>query len=332
MKRTKNSKKDFMQNTIFIMFIAFLLIVSFTSCQKDEIIINTDKEISESARLKSGSVSITNIEVLILKIDNYISTGNLEQGIGNALISKLENAIKSLEKGKEKPATNQVQAVINQLDNLIGTGNIDSEIAKELIFDTQLIAGENPTFIDKRDGKEYKTILIGEQVWMAENFAHDAGEGCFAYMNDEKNVPIYGRLYTWSAANNACPEGWHIPNNADWAELIDFLITNGYGYEESGDDVAKSLAATTNWFETSISGTPGNEILSNNRCGFSGLPAGLKIEDSFVSIEKKVAWWCDNEENTLGLRGAYGINFDNKFLIRYDVSGDVAISMRYIRD
>jgi len=80
------------------------------------------------------------------------------------------------------------------------------------------------SFKDKRDGQVYKTVKIGNQVWMAQNlnYAIDNGFGSWCYDNEYKHCKKYGRLYTYRTAMNACPAGWHLPSNSEWQELIDY--------------------------------------------------------------------------------------------------------------
>jgi len=314
-------EKKIIKGMFPFVFAAVLISVSFQACQKDEILpeVNSGTAAVQANQLKSATFSTSDIDLLIVKIENYLNEGNLEPGLANAFTVKLENAKKSLEKGNEKASINQLQALINQLKGLVTDGTIETSIGEGLIYELRLLAGETPTFTDTRDNHEYKTIKIGEQVWMAENLAYlpeiSNGTGsrtiaCY-YVYDyfgtdaeeaksTTNYTIYGVLYNWPAALTACPDGWHLPSDVEWQQLSDYLIENGYGCEGSGNDIAKALAATTGWREDySQIGTPGNDILSNNSSGFSGLPGGNRsIYGYFISIGLNGYWWSSTEDNS----------------------------------
>jgi len=185
------------------------------------------------------------------------------------------------------------------------------------VFSSVILAQTLPapvtgTFTDSRNGKVYKTVKIGDQWWMAENLAwlpsvSPPSEGsitapcCYVYdysgsdvsaAKATTNYSTYGVLYNWPAALTVCPAGWHLPSDAEWTTLTNYLIDNGYGYQGSGEDIAKSMASTTFWNSYTTPGTPGNDPASNNSSGFSGLPGGFRGYDgSFSDVGNKGAWW-----------------------------------------
>jgi uncharacterized protein (TIGR02145 family) len=140
-------------------------------------------------------------------------------------------------------------------------------------------------FKDSRDGKVYKTVIIGTQTWMAENLGWKAPDEYRAFDDDEANAPKYGYLYTWAVAKNACPAGWHLPSLDETKILADFLG----GVNEAGN----KLKSTTLWESPSSPAT--------NSSGFNSLPAGYYRHDgSFNNFGTMSTFWvssaCDEEK------------------------------------
>jgi uncharacterized protein (TIGR02145 family) len=131
------------------------------------------------------------------------------------------------------------------------------------------------------EGNVYKTVTIGTQVWMAENLKttkYNDGTAIpmavgvlpstaayFYYDNDISNKDIYGALYNWYAVNTAklCPTGWHVPNNAEWQILTDYLG----GFYVAGGKMKEE--GFSHWLAPNTGAT--------NESGFTALPGGWAI-------------------------------------------------------
>ena len=115
------------------------------------------------------------------------------------------------------------------------------------------------SFTDPRDGQSYDIVQIGSQTWMAENLNYEV-EGSACPEGENSNCSRYGRLYTWDMARTVCPEGWHLPDSADFEKLMASV---------GGADVAGyALKSTSGWFKK------GN---GSDDYGFNALPVGYRL-------------------------------------------------------
>lgn len=128
--------------------------------------------------------------------------------------------------------------------------------------------GADSTMTDSRDGKVYKTVKIGNQIWMAENLNFEE-DNSYCYNDSAKYCTKYGRLYTWAAADRACPDGWHLPTIDEFETLF---ATIG-GQSTAG----KKLKSTSGW---------NNDGNGTDDFGFTALPTGIRYgKDKYYNYE-----------------------------------------------
>ncbi len=192
------------------------------------------------------------------------------------------------------------------------------------------------TLTDNSDGKTYKTIQIGDQVWMAENLAHVPDSGNYrAYDDDQTNVATYGYLYDWETAQLVAPDGWHLPSKEEFQQLEDYLAENGFSYtgELGSDAIAKALCASTNW-NTDIytDGAPSNNGYPEkiNMTGFSALAAGL-YHYSYSRMGTSGYWWSSTNLNDY-VATTFHIRSDYTTTFLYSIEMDNYFSVRCIKD
>jgi uncharacterized protein (TIGR02145 family) len=159
---------------------------------------------------------------------------------------------------------------------------------------------------------------------------------------DESNVATYGRLYTWYAvmdSRNVCPTDWHVPTDAEWTTLENYLIANGYNYDgaTTGNKIAKALASTTLWIlytGTGVVGIVGNTDYpaKRNATGFTALPGGIRSYNGTCDgIGKEGNWWSSSEFSTPSawFRSIY---FSYGYVYREYIVKHNGYSVRCLRD
>jgi len=168
-------------------------------------------------------------------------------------------------------------------------------------------------FADSRDGKTYGTVKIGNQIWMAENLNYITSSGSWCYDNNTSNCDKYGRLYDWETAKKVCPSGWHLPSDAEWSTLSNFV----------GSDSGKKLKSTSGW-NSSGNGT--------DAYGFTALPGGYRYySGNFSYIGDNGYWWSSTESGTT-YAYSRGMGYNRSDVTRYDHNKPNGFSVRCVRD
>jgi uncharacterized protein (TIGR02145 family) len=177
------------------------------------------------------------------------------------------------------------------------------------------------------DGNVYKTVIIGTQNWMAENlmvthfrngdpvvnvsdntaWANLTKPAFCWYNNDEATYKnTYGAIYNWYTVGNnmLCPEGWHVPSDAEWSELTSYLG----GFSLSGGKLKET--GLTHWQKPNTKAT--------NESGFTGLPGGFRDYTGDFRLLGKVGYFWSS--TVFGVRSTdawnFNLNYDNSYFYR----------------
>jgi uncharacterized protein (TIGR02145 family) len=260
--------------------------------------------------------SVTNIEATTATLTGIVDANNL-------------STVVSLEYGTTTSYGNNVTATQSPVTG-VTTSVVSADIAGLTVatiyhFRVKAVNSIGPTYgtdmtfttlLADIEGNTYNTITIGTQVWMQKNLRttrYSNGDliGTTSpaalditnlitpkYQWECTNV-TYGRFYTYYAitdSRNVCPAGWHVPTDIDWTTLTNFLTNNGYGFKGSGNDIAKSLAATSGFIADTTAGNVGNDQASNNSSGFTGFPSGGRFSTGVLNfVNLHGIWWSSTE-------------------------------------
>ena len=199
--------------------------------------------------------------------------------------------------------------------------------------------------ITDAENNTYKTVTIGTQTWMAENLKvtkyndgtaipnvtgntewQNNTSGAWAYYNnDVANNAKYGKLYNWYAVSktsnsnkNVCPTGWHVPTDAEWTVLTEYL-----GSASVAGGKMKEVG-TTSWNSPNTDAT--------NTSLFTGLPGGVRnFNGSYYYIGGFGYWWSSTEYITGDVWYRY-LNDNNGDADRNNFSKKYGLSVRCLRD
>jgi uncharacterized protein (TIGR02145 family) len=200
-----------------------------------------------------------------------------------------------------------------------------------------------------QEGNVYKTIVIGAQEWMAENLntsiyrngdaiptglsnadwenTINTQQGAWAYYNnDESYACPYGKLYNWYACvdtRQLCPVGWHVPTDAEWTVLTDFV---------GGEAVAGGKMKTTGTIEAATGLWYSPNTGATNSSGFSGAPGGFRYNVGDYSNVGGSGYWWSSSEGESDLAWIRDLFYLNDGALRIDYFKQYGFSVRCLRD
>ena len=154
---------------------------------------------------------------------------------------------------------NSIRCIKGEADEIVGSSSSSvplSSSSSNSVFDA-----EKNTLKDLRDGQVYRTVKIGDQIWMAENLKYKA-KGFHCYNDADSNCVKYGPLYDWATAKNACPTDWRLPTTKEMETLL--------AAASGGSTAGKVLKSKTGWPKDN-DGFDGN---GTDDYSFSALPGG----------------------------------------------------------
>ena len=293
------------------LFLTFLLSIALAACGGDSSTsANDDNESSSS----SVSLSGTSVESNGSKASS--SSKKAESSSSQKIASSSSSVIlsssrhsghdpESSSSKKDGGSSSSIKALLSSSSSKFQNG-WSWDIPLEDRLNSKINCG---SMTDSRDGQTYKTIKIGNQLWMAQNLNYaDSNKttslkgSSWCYGDKDENCKVAGCLYTWAAAMDSvglfnkygescgygvtcwpiypvqgiCPDGWRLPSKRDW-EILD-SIADG------------KLRSQTGW----------EKINGSDSIGFSALPVGIRDKDGFYYAGEDTYFWSSSVFNSSG--------------------------------
>ncbi len=326
----KTIEENSMKNKGFVFGLALAASLFFAACGDDTSSVSPDESNPESSEESTLSSS-----------DKAESSSS----------KKAESSSSEKKTGDEKSSSSEAGKPVSSSVEEAASSSSEAESSSSLagsVYDA-----DKKTLTDNRDGLVYKTVTIGDQVWMAENLNYaDSSKtpslkgNSWCYDNDTAKCAAGGRLYTWAAAIDSvklatdaekpldcgmdkecglsgvvqgiCPEGWHLPDTTEWRGL--FAAVGGQ------DSAGIKLKSKTGWTENG-NGTDGYS--------FSALPVGWRDAFYFQKVGENTVFWSSTEKHDENFRNAsylMELNSINAGAYLGNDSKDYGFSIRCLKD
>jgi uncharacterized protein (TIGR02145 family) len=224
-----------------------------------------------------------------------------------------------------------------------------SDIVKKKLFYL-----ENDGKLVDQDGNLYKMVIIGDQIWMAENLkvTHyrngdpipnvtspaewdvlSTGAYC-VYDNNESYADTYGYLYNWYAVTDdrsIAPEGWHVPTDKEWKQLYLYLGISRFDMLFScpswiGDDEGGKMkeVSTTYWNSPNTGAT--------NESGLSARPGGVRGKNGNYGLIGLHAYFWSTSKANLNLASYHMLSSTSSWIFWHYSYKNFGFSVRCVKD
>ncbi|MDR2693118.1 MAG: fibrobacter succinogenes major paralogous domain-containing protein [Chitinispirillales bacterium] len=170
-------------------------------------------------------------------------------------------------------------------------------------------------------GKTYRTEVIDGKRWMAENLNYKPSSGgSWCYGDNDVNCNKYGRLYDWETARAVCPDGWRLPDRADWNGLVNAA---GGSYT-----AGKKLKSKSDW-KVRSDGSSGN---GTDDFKFSAIPGGTRDPGGDFSFVGEFGyWWTATAEDDRGFVYMQGMGYIDDNVDERSSSDRIGFSVRCVK-
>ena len=263
-----------------------------------------EKELIERSKMRQRRISwVIGVAGVIAVILLYLAFDQYQTAQENLRIAE-----------ENKQITEEIR------QNLEGKNQLNNALKNQISANLQAMGQENPlaadahvaelnqklpsAFIDPRDWTVYETVELNGQIWMAENLNFALASESWYYDNDPKNGKKFGRLYTWDAANKACPAGWRLPTAKEWG------------------DMSNLFGGTTAYLA----------LIEGGNTNFSAQLGGIRYpSDAFDELGTHGYYWSNTEAHE-GDASLFTFISEHKVFYQYDYAKSWGFSCRCIKD
>lgn len=271
-----------------------------------------EEAISSSSKEEPRDSTVTSSSSEEVNADTTSSSSVVPPVSSSSFRDSLETLISS--SSSIPDSLDSLRSSSSETDTSDGISRLDWNLPKSAYLNPNI---KYDSIVDRRDGNVYKTVKIGNQVWMAENLNY-AAKYSLCFDDDSAKCDVAGRVYTWAAAvdsialakdsiicgdgvfceldssvQGVCPAGWHLPRKAEWDTL--FVAVGGRSV------AAEMLKSQRGWY----AGGNGTDSV-----GFSAIPVTMGSNENFGAY-----FWSVDEGGEVAAYTMYLLyNYSNAYL------------------